>query len=53
MICSLAPNTTHEDANNLASEEQLWPKLMTNASDSTVNADTVEEVSDNDYQWKT
>ena len=30
-----------------------WQKLMTTANDSTVDADTAEEVSDNDYQRKT
>ena len=30
-----------------------WQKLMTTANDSTVDADTAEKVSDNDYQRKT
>ena len=30
-----------------------WQKLMATANDSTVDADTAEEVSDNDYQRKT
>ena len=54
IMVSLAPNTIHEEPNDLANNVKLepWQELMKITNTTTADTGTESEVSDNNYQWK-
>ena len=55
MMASLTPNTTHKTANELSDDVKLepWQELIKFSNSDTDHISDENNVSDNDYQWKT